>query len=174
MASPQRFSVNLGLPVAPTTNNSELFSELLRVYNALKIVMGAVDTYSGTEPESSEFWSQLGFSKLYAGMNSSIYIPAAEPIAYGQVVGIDGSAQAVLAQVGFEMAVGFCSAPNGVALGETCSIQIFGMYPELPAATLTPGIPYYLSSTTPGAITSAFSSQRIGFALSDRRLFFSP
>lgn len=173
MASSQRFSANLGLPAVPNTNDGELFIELLKVYNAIKIAMGAVDTYCGTEPELQENWGQLGFGRLFAGLNSVFYATANANITYGQLVGINASNQVVLAQDAVRMAVGFCAVPAGVLIGERCAVQIFGLYPPLPAASLTPGTPYYLSAT-PGSITPAVTGQRIGFALSDTQLYFSP
>lgn len=173
MASSQRFSTNLTLPATPTTNEGELFTELLKVYNAIKIVMGAVDTYCGTEPELPENWAQVGFGRMFAGLNSVFYTTAAANITYGQLVSINGANQAILAQSGVNTAVGFCAAPNGVLVGERCPIQVFGLYPTLPAASLTPGTPYYLS-VTPGAIGAAVTAQRVGFAISDRQLWFSP
>ena len=40
------FSVNLGLPTVPLTQNPELYTELTRIYNALRALTNALDMES--------------------------------------------------------------------------------------------------------------------------------
>ncbi len=152
---PKELSVQTGLPAQPLVNNQELFYELVRVYNAIRIVIQALDDHTG-EPLNLE---------------------AGEDIAYGNTVGIKNDGKAYKADDGVLRCVGFCNTVGGGTTGEFISVQLFGMYPELPAATLTAGERYYNSSTA-GAIGLAASaptwSQVIGFAISDTQLYFKP
>lgn len=47
-------TVNLGLPAVPETNDPKLFQELVRIYNAIKILAQGVDSYTsdGTVTDS--------------------------------------------------------------------------------------------------------------------------
>lgn len=46
MPASQSTSINLLLPVLPETQNPELFSELVRVYNAINLLANGIDTYT--------------------------------------------------------------------------------------------------------------------------------
>ena len=174
MASTERFSLNLGLPAVPVTNNPELWTEFIRVYNAVRILAGAMDNYTGALNELPDVWNQLGVSRCYDGLNTRIYLEAGESIAYGRTIGIDGSGLARLADDGVYFAIGFSTNTTTAALGDMVEIQQRGIFPAFPAATLTPGNRYYQSST-PGSV-GAFGTgtQCIGYAISDTILYFNP
>jgi len=175
MAGEQKgLSVNLGLPASPITTNNELFAELLKVYNAIRNLAAALDNYTGIISEPSSVWSQLGATRLLAGSNAKIYLVCSVAITYGQTVGITGAGQAALADDGVLRCIGFCSAPNGGGIGDTIEVQLFGLYPPFPPASLTPGA-RYSQSTTAGAIGGFGSGvQTVGFAISDTLLYFNP
>lgn len=174
MASTERFSLNLGLPAVPITNNPELWTEFIKVYNATRLLAGALDQYTGALGELPELWNQLGVSRCYDGLNTRIYLEAGEAIAYGQTVGIDGSGLARLADDGVYFAIGFCTNTTAAGVGDPVEIQQRGIYPAFPAATLTPGNRYYQSGT-PGTIgAGGTGTQCIGYAISDTILYFNP
>jgi len=155
MALSREQSIRTGLPAQPITSNQELFSELVRLYNAVRILVQSIDQHTG-EP---------------------INLECGENIAYGQTVGVKSDGKLWLADDGVLACHGFCNTPGGGVTGEFVSMQIFGMYPPFAAGSLTPGLRYYQSST-PGAIgvaaTAPSSAQVIGFAMSDTQLYFMP
>lgn len=156
MSLDRELSVNLGLPAQPLTDDPKLFVELIKVYNAIKIIAAALDSHTG-EP---------------------LYAEAGESISYGQTVGIStADGKVYKADDGVLMCIGWCKTAGGVVAGDSVSIQHFGLYPELPAASLTPGTRYYQSSTA-GSIglvgTAPTWGQVIGFAISDTQLYFLP
>lgn len=168
------YSTNLGLPTAPITENRELWIELLKVYNAIRNVAAQLDNLTGAISEPSDVWSQIGTGRLTFGLNSKLYLEAAVAITYGQTIGIDAAGLADLADDAVLGCIGFCSAVNGAGAGDTVEIQLFGLYPLLAAASLTPGARYY-QSTTAGAIgVGGTGTQCIGFAINDQQLFFNP
>lgn len=170
-------SVNLGLPSAPLTDNQEMFYELLRVYNAIRIVMQSVDNNTGAISPPTEYWNEVGYTRCTIGNMSRIYIKAYEDLAYGNTVGIfndAGEGKAKKAQYAVLACVGFCSDPNGATAGEYTEIQLYGLFAEFPAATLTPGAGYYQSGTAGVIGASGSGTQFVGYALSDKQLFFCP
>ena len=102
-------------------------------------------------------------------MNSKVYLPVTEDIAFGQLVsfGVGGASLAVYPG---NKCRAFCSkaSENGYA-----EFQLFGMYPEING--LTPGDVYYLTAT-PGAlgVSPGANAQAIGYAVTDKNLFFLP
>lgn len=164
-------SVNLGLPSAPITQNGELYSELSRVYSAIRSVARSLDIYTGAVNEEESYWSQTKFSRCLIGLNSRIYLEAGEDINAGFLVGVKSDGKAWKALEGTIHCIGFCTA--NVTTGNTAEIQLLGIYPSLPAATLTPGSLYYCSNATAGTI-AATGTKAIGIALSDTTLYFNP
>jgi hypothetical protein len=177
MALPGESSINLGLPASPIVQSPELAVELQRVYNAIRAVASAVDAYSGVLPESATYYSQLGVSKVSFGLNAKIYLEAGEALDYGNLIGIDGNGLCYKAEDGLLQTIGFCSAVDGVVLGEFAEIQLCGIYPEFPPATLTPGSTLY-TTATPGVMGVKAAGptweQPVGFAISETRMFFNP
>jgi hypothetical protein len=177
MALPGELSVNLGLPAAPLTSNPELAVELQRVYNAIKAIAYALDNYTGVVSESSAYYSELGVSKVSFGLNAKIYLVAGEDILYGNLIGIDPNGQCYKAEDGVLQTIGFCSSVDGTLTGDYAEIQLCGIYPAFPAATLTPGDMLYTTSTAGVMGVKAAAptwEQVIGFAISDTRVFFNP
>lgn len=170
-------SVNLGLPSTPLTDNSELFYELMRIYNAIRLVMQSVDNNTGAISPPTEYWDEVGFTRCTVGNMSKIYIIAYENLSYGNTVGIynhGGVGKAKKAQNGVLGCVGFCSAPGGAVAGEYTEIQLYGLFPPFSAGTLTPGAGYYQSGTAGVVGASGTGTQFVGYALSDTQLFFNP
>ena len=150
-------SFSLGLPAQPLTQDPALYPELVRIYNALRTLSRELDSRTG----------------------QPIVVIAGENLSYGHTVGIKADGKAYKADDGVLGCIGFCNKPGGSLLGEATSIQIFGMYPELPAGTFTPGTRYYQSHLYPGEIRALSVeepalTQVIGFAITDTQLFFNP
>lgn len=175
MSLDRELSVNLGLPAAPLSNTPELFSEMLRVYNALRILANALDDYTGViSPPNSE-WSQLGIQVRSHGMNR-VYLPAFENIAYGETVAFYNDAGTVKlrkAVVSTYPCRGYCSVSGGVTAGQTCEAVLFGVSATFTAGTFTVGATYYQAATA-GAITNGVTAQKVGYAMTTSLLFFNP
>ncbi len=177
MALKNELSVNLGLPTATSVQDPELALEFNRLYNAVKLLARTLDLNTGALSEESTYWDQAGVSRYKFGNNSKIYLEAGEDLDYGSLVGIKNDGKAWKADDGVLRCVGFCSVTTGTLTGEFTEFQVFGVYPPFPAATLTPGNFYYLSSTAGelgAAGTGPTWNQVIGFAVSDTSLIFMP
>jgi len=172
MSLQNELSVNLALPERPLTQNAELFTELNRVYNAIRSVARSLDAYTGVVGEQNDFWSQAGALRCNFGLNSKIYLEAGEDLILANTIGIKADGQAWKAVDGGTRCRGFCTAVNGVLAGEFVEFQVFGIYPQFSAGTLTPGSTYYQSGSA-GQV-GASGSQAVGFAITDRILFFNP
>lgn len=170
-------SVNLGLPSTPLTQNPELFSEVQKIYNAIKALARAVDVYTGALNEEESYWSQTAADRCLIGLNSRMYIEAGENLSYGNLIGIKNDEKVWKAQDNVVRCFGFCTAPNGTTVGNVTEIQLLGLYPQFSPGTLTAGAFYYNSTTagTPGASGTAPTwNQIIGFAITDTLLYFNP
>jgi len=175
MTLKNELSVSLGLPVSPLVQNGELYTELSKVYNAIKAIARSLDAYTGVLGEDEAYWDQTGTDRCYFGTNAVIYLEAGEDLAYGSIVGIKSDGKAWKAQDGTLLCIGFCSAPGGSTAGDTTQIRLIGIYPAYPAATLTPGTRYYNSSTAGVVgVTAPTWNQIVGYAISDTTLLFHP
>jgi hypothetical protein len=170
-------SVSLGLPAVPITQDPELSLELTKVYNAIRALARAIDLNTGALGEEPAYWDQATTSRCTFGKNSVLYLEAGENLAYSNLIGIKSDGKAWKADDGVLRCIGFCTVKAGVSTGDFVEVQVAGIYPAFPAATLTPGNFYYLS-TTAGVVGAAGSgptyNQIVGFAVSDTILFFLP
>lgn len=167
-------SVNLGLPAQPLVSDQEMYYELLRVYNAIRLVLQAVDNNTGAISPDKEYWDEIGFTRLTVGNMSKIYVEAAVALSYGNTVGIGSDGKAYKAQDGVRACVGFCSDPKGATVREITEVQLLGLFPPFAAGTLTPGAGYYQSATAGVVGVAGSGAQFVGYALSDTRLWFNP
>jgi hypothetical protein len=177
MSLPGEISTNLGLPATPFVTDPEMFSEFTKVYNAVRNLAKSLDAYTGIVGEEQAYWGEAGTTRCTIGLNSKIYVTAGETISYGSLVGIKSDGKAWKGQDGVVKCIGFSTAVSDVTAGSPVEIQLIGMFPTLPAATLTAGSFYYQSSTA-GLIGLSGSAptwgQIVGFAISDTKLFFNP
>lgn len=177
MALKNEISVNLGLPSSPSTQDPELSVELQRVYNAIRSVARALDSYTGAIGESQEFWNQAGVSRFSFGLNSKFYLQAGEDIPYGATVGVKSDKKLYKAKDGVVRCAGFCTTSGGILSGAYGESQFCGLFPPFPPATLTAGALYF-NSTTAGSVGVTGSAptwnQAVGYALSDTQLIFIP
>lgn len=173
MSLNNELSMNLGLSALPLTDDPKLFSELVRVYNAIRNVAYHLDRYTGAIAPNTDDWDQVGADGIKANGLYKVYLPAYEDLVVGNIVSFmddAGTAKVRKALSATYTCHGFCSVA-GLA-GDTVEITLNGLFPAFPAATLTTGALYY-NSATPGLI-GAGGSQVVGFALSDTQLFFNP
>ena len=164
----QEYSVNLGLDLVPLAKDSETLGDLYRLYNACKLIMSAVDQYTGILGASSDQWSTMGADFITSQNQNRFYGQALAAITPGQFCGLKASGQIVTALAG--NIIGF--APFAIGAGSYGEIRLFGIHKAVTG--LTPGVWYYGTTGTPGALTATVTSQKIGYALRSDRLFFNP
>ena len=173
MSLPKELSFQLPLPQAPLTSQPELFQELLRVYNAIRLVAYKLDSYTGAIPPATEDFAQVETAGIRINGMCKVYLPAYEDLSVGHTVTFYDDAGTNKVRKAIDptyRARGFCSIA-GLA-GELVEITLIGKYPSYPASTLTPGTTYYQSNVA-GTIGAA-GFQAVGFALTDTDLFFLP
>jgi len=164
----QEYSQNLGLDVVPLTKDPENAGDIYRLYNAAKIIMSAVDQYTGILGASTDQWPSIGADFITSQNQNRHYAQAAAAITAGQICTIDASGQIALAVA--PNAIGW--APYAIAARAYGEIRLFGIHKAVTG--LTPGTWYYAATGTPGGITSTVTSQKVGMALKADRLFFNP
>ncbi len=180
----EKFSVDLGLAFIPETANPALFNELYKVYNAIKILAGTLDIYTGAIRPDEDTWPQLTAANTILSQNvNRIYVPFSEDVTPGQVVTLFNDSGVVTAKlaggpVWAGDCRGFMSLLTTVTSGTFGEVTLFGLHSLLTGAT--PAAIYYTSPDTPGLFTDIEPSspgqhlQRIGYALNTGGLFFNP
>lgn len=170
----QKFSANLGLPAVPEEGMTpELFKEVLKLQNAIKIVMAALDQYTGVIGQDQEIWDAITPITTLGGLYRRVYVRAGEDLPAGNFVNLYNDAGTLKARLA-SSAAGFKARGfvNTAALnGEMAEVILQGIHVLF--SGLTPGTMYYIAGT-PGQITTAATAQMIGFALSDQILYVSP
>lgn len=153
MAQDLKQKFNIKLPSVPSTNDRELYRELLVVYNSIRLLANSLE-------------KSRSFPILFG-----------DTMAVNTLVNINdsaGSTVARLSQYGVNECRGFVSVPAAAgSIGEVTLIGYFDF--ETPI-----GVPIgsrLWASATPGAIAGAspgVGSQRIGYTLSPTRVWFQP
>lgn len=176
-----RSSVNTGLPNIPDPPDPAFFPEFTRLYNAIRNLTIALDSYTGALPAETQYYDQTPPSASILTQNSMrLYVKFGVAIAYGQVVHLYNNAGVLTAELASAVNAtkpmhGWCSIAGAagafgeVMLGGLCSaIGTVG-------SPLVPGATYFLGNTA-GTIapTAGTSSQKIGYALAINRLFVQP
>ena len=175
--SSRPMSVNLGLPTAPLfVKDQDTYTELYKVYNALRNIVYNYDAVTGAMPPDYADWATSDISRVTIAGTCKIYKQAAVAIAYGQTVRlIDAGGGIAKADLGTDgTVIGFCSATAGSLADEWTEITCIGVMPPFAPGTLVPGAKYYQSGT-PGSVgPSGVGTQCVGFALDDTHLFVRP
>ena len=174
-------SVNSGLPNIPDPPDPAFFPEFTRVYNAIRNLTIALDTYTGALAAEPQFYSQtLPAASILTQNTQRLYVKFGAAITYGQVVhlyNVSGVLTAELASAATSAKPmhGWCSI--GAVAGAFGEVMLGGLCTAIGtiAFPLTPGATYYLGNTA-GTIapTAGVSSQKIGYALAIDRLFVQP
>ena len=179
MAS-QRFSTNLGLSLFPEIDQAKygsIFSDSLRIRQALQIIQTALDKYTGAIGPDSSTWSAIDpAAYLLTGRITRFYAFATEAIAQGAMVNFYNNAGALGARNASATAAGKATrafANSAISANSWGEFILGGYNPYI--SGLTPGTLYYMSNTS-GAIstTAGTVSQKIGIALSANKLLFTP
>lgn len=193
MASQNISSVNLGLSVLPEIDQSDypkIYYEFLKVETALRTLLRALDSYTGTISEDPQYWDRVAPQTSVKLQNlSKVYLQAGEAITEGAIVSIldggGGTTKAYHAQGvnGLYPTRAICTTPGGVALGSWGEFMLMGIttsYSGLLSGTLLQGTLVYMSAAAAGEVTQTPPSavgnlvQCVGFALSPTHLFFNP
>jgi len=176
----QRFSTNLGLSVFPEIDSSQhksIFNDALRVRQAIQVLQGALDKYTGALGPEKAIWNQLDpIAYNRVADISRLYVKASEAIVAGAMINLYNNAGVLNARNASASAAGKAArafASYAVASGDFGEFVLLGINPII--AGMVPGTLYYLSNT-PGAISSTAGtiSQKIGFAVGTTKLHFNP
>jgi len=163
----QSYSVNLGLDIVPISKDPDNSGDLYRLYNAVKSLASALDSYTGVTGANSDDWSVAGTEYLLLQRTARIYVLFDVAVTLGQLVALNSSGHAILSGIGTVQGW----APTAVAAGAYGEVRLFGLHTAV--SGLTPGTAYYASSTA-GGITGTVTAQKIGFAITANKLFFNP
>ena len=174
----QQFSLNLGLDVMPISQDPDAMPDLMRLYNAVKLLAGALDEYTGALGAESGDYSTAGLTKLRLTGTTRIYVLFSEAVTSGQLVTLYNNAGVLTAK----KAGGGTWA--GLARGFVLSSVSNGAYGEVflqgannAISGMTPGTLYYTSDVTAGAVSTGATTphiQPVGIALSANTLWFTP
>jgi len=183
MASNQQGSINLGLARIPDVSDQKLFAELLEIHNAIRILSGAVDFYTGSITQDSDVWPELSYAETIRSQNiKKLYVIASEDIDFGAVVHLHPDAGVLKVRnanaTDDSRPVRGYASNAAILTGNMGEVTLFnGLHPFFTGLTL--GADYYLSTTDGLLTTTAPSSpgnlvQYVGFALSATDLYFCP
>ena len=160
---------NLGLDIMPITQDPQVLPDMIRVYNAIKLLSSNLDIYSGVQGESSDYWGQAGITRLLITNLCRLYVPASEAISAGMIVNLYNNGGNLTARKASDN-----YSPNAFALANSTNgqIEVALMGVNSAYSGLTPGTVYH-TSTTPGYISSApgLNSQVVGTALNSTSLW---
>jgi hypothetical protein len=165
---PQQLSLNLGLDVVPLSKDPDNLGDIYRLYNAVKLLAAALDAYTGILGALTEDYATAGSDFILTQNSARLYTQFAATVTAGQLIKITAAGKADLGVAG--NVIGW--APAAVAINDYGEVRLLGL--DTAIAGLTPGVTYYASAGTPGAITAAVTAQSIGFAISASQLFFNP
>lgn len=175
---PYESSINTGLPVIPDPRDNKDFLEFTRLYNAIRTITLAVDSYTGNSRVEQNLFDQTPFSSSIQSQNTQkIFVQFTEAAINGQMVNLYNNAGVLNARLANaatpRQAHGFCITSVGVAIGDFAQVTLGGLCSAI--SGLVAGSTYYLSNT-PGNVSVAAGTtpQILGFALSPTQMFFKP
>lgn len=179
MASKQGYSTNTGLSAAPevdATKYPDIYTDNLKIRNAIKILQGAIDTYNGIGSSDPAVWPSIGVSQYRLQNLTKVYAVAAEDISAGQLVNvypISGEARvrrAIATTAGFHA---HAFATKSVIAGAFGEFVLEGVCQLIGGLTI--GTTYYLSNTY-GLVAAGSGTilQRVGYATGPSTLIFRP
>jgi len=191
MAAKDTYSTNLGLSVLPEVDQykyPEIWNELYRIRNALRVLQGGLDSYTGALSEDSQYWDQTPPESSFLLQNlTKVYAVVGESMIPGQVVYFPAFAATLTAYkanatIGgsYGPAQAFFKGPAGATVGSYGEFSFLGL---VNITGLTVGCIYYLDAisgyitlTDPsaGGTVPGYRGQVVGQALSTTQLFFNP
>ena len=168
-------SINTGLPNLPDPPDPKFFAEFARVYNAVRNLTLAIDSYTGAIAQDSQFYSQTPITQTVKSQNlTRIYVKFTVDIAQGQIVNLydNSGLEARLSDASSNKQMhGWCTI--GALAGNFGEIMLEGLCANITGLTI--GAIYYLGNV-PGTIapTPGTLIQKLGFALGDSKIYFRP
>lgn len=172
-------SINTGLPNIPDPPDPAFFAEFARMYNAIRNLSIAIDTYTGSLPADSSVYSQTAITDSVRAQNMvRVYVIFSELVTYGQTINFWSNAGVLTARLSNASAAGkpihaFCSTAGGVAAGAYGEVMLNGLCTAI--GGLTPGATYYAGNTAGSiASTAGTVSQKVGYALGASLFYFTP
>lgn len=181
MANVNSYTSNLGLDIMPITQDPQVLPDMIRVYNAIKLLASNLDIYSGAQGESSDYWGQAGITRLLITNLCRLYVPASESISAGMIVNLYNSGGNLTARKAVDSTTsintGVYYPQNAFALSNSTGgqVEVALMGVNTAYSGLTPAVTYYTSST-PGYITPAdtYHKNVVGTALNSTSLWIPP
>lgn len=180
------YTTNVGLPAVPDSSDPQLFSAFNQVYNAIRVLQGALDSYTGFGAGSDpSTWPDITpFQSILLSNLDRYYCPCIDTITTGQLVhffNIGSNKSGARLANGID-ATRPCMAysTGNYNTGDTGEFVLLGLHPFV--SGLVPGQLYYLApvfggitSIKPGGPgTSGHLIQPVGFALTDVTMYFNP
>ena len=170
MAAPKELSFNLGIGANFTgaVQDSEAAQEFYKLYNAVNILASKLDEYTGALTVNVADRPYAPASAVNkAGQMTRFYAPAIANLTANTIVNISvAGVQAALAGSRPAHAI----VTEDTLLGNYAPLSLLAVRAGFVGLTI--GAYYYLSNSTPGAITGTAGTQRIGFAVSSTELAF--
>jgi hypothetical protein len=168
----QQFSTNLSMPALPETEDPKLFASLLPLHNAMRNLAINLDTSTGRTFVPPDEYSKVS---PYVNIASNVlYVLFSEDVLAGHLItfaDVSGTlvGKKATGPVQADFARAFSMSERSA--GEVGPVGLFGLDPYING--LTPGTPYYLSST-PGLLSPSSGYHYVGVALAPDKLWFSP
>ena len=180
MAATQEYSTNSGISALPEIDQRkypEIYLDLLKLRNGVKVLQGALDSYTGTIGEEPDQWGNQPDPAWWHRLQNltRTYALASEPLPAGSVVNFWDNAG--------NLGVRKANAGSGrTAHAFTTAAVDTATYGEFihqgtcfSIGGLTIGVTYYLSNTAgllsagPGTVP-----QKVGYAIGTNILIFNP
>lgn len=192
MASGTSLSFDLGLAQDPqyvgsrnedTPSSTQVYADLKLIINAVRKLAIVIDAYTGRATTSSSTTASSP-SSLSSKYTDILYAVASVDIPQGAACYtrmVDDTLTAYLAQAdaASTFCTGFCTSPTGGTAGSLVAIKVgAGLLTGI--GSLTEGVPYYLSPSNAGYITSVKPTdtgqyvQPLGYALYTNCFYFLP
>jgi hypothetical protein len=170
-------TVNTGLDNIADPPDPAFFAIFTRVYNAIRNLAIALDSYTGRADIDQTQFSQVPVSSSLGTQNLlRVYCIFGVAITPGQAVHLYNDAGILKAELASAATSatpmhGWCQ--TGAGVGEWGEVILGGLCELI--GGLTPGATYYLGNTA-GTIapTAGTTTQRVGFALGSSTLYVNP
>lgn len=180
-------SVDLGIPQTPdNTTDPMMYAEFMRVYNSVRAVASALDSYTGNSKapladmiakDNGEFFRLRQMDCIYATVSMDLPAGAAVHCWY-DATNKKWDVQLATATNAALFCNGFCVTDKGVTAGSIAKINMGGgLIPYI--GSLVDGTTYYLSET-PGYISASATgsgrviTQKLGYAIGPTYFYFTP
>lgn len=176
--------IDIGLPATPAGVPDELYEEFNRVYNAIKTLQQKFGSYNGLEVlDPTRYITDVNpnpTESVQVQRLTPVLGTASVALSAGQFISLNFGAGLVFQKADASASASQIRAwgwvPNAIAAGAK-GIAYFQMGINTGFGGLSPSLTYYLSTTTPGGITSTKPVavgtlvQEVGVALSATELF---